>query len=62
MTEPKTDRLKKGDGCKKHKFLIKKGRMKAKKRKQTERIESLFTEEKSERMRLSDARVERTDL
>ena len=61
MTEPKTDGLKKGDGCKKHKFLIKKGRMKAEKRKQTKRIESL-TEKKSERMRLSDARVERTDL
>ena len=35
--------------------------MKAEKRKQIERIESL-TEEKSERMRLSDAGVEWTDL
>ena len=61
MTEPKTDGLKKGDECKKHKFLIKKWRMKAEKRKKIERIESL-TEEKSEWMRLSDARVEWTDL
>ena len=61
MTEPKTDGLKKGDGCKKHKFLLKNGRMKVEKRKQIERIESL-TEEKSERMRLSDAGVEWTDL
>ena len=43
---------------KKHKFLLKKGRMNAEKRKQIEQIESL-TEEKSERMRLSDAGVER---
>ena len=37
------------------------GRMNAEKRKQIEQIESL-TEEKSERMRLSDAGVERTEL
>ena len=43
------------------KFLLKKGRMKAEKKKQIERIESL-TEEKSERMRLSDVGVEWTNL
>ena len=46
---------------KKHKFLLKKGRMNAEKRKQIEQIESL-TEEKSERMRFSGARIEQTDL
>ena len=53
--------LKKGDGHKKRKLLQKNWRTKAEKRKQIERIESL-TEEKSERMRSSDAGVERMDL
>ena len=48
-------------GAKNHKIFAKKGEDESWKKKQIERIESL-TEEKSERMRLSDAGVEQTGL